>query len=313
MCHAAGLFTGPRHWPVGAPDRARCRDRPRHERRRAGDLQSRQRRQRHGAFSGAASLRGHASVFTIRATHKAEIAKIVETKRTVGATKAMVIHQDDKTGLALYETAAAVFAEAGLPKPRAVALKAHGRLDRAAVDLIAKESPHYLLVTMPFGVARDFLTLAADHGLAIPVVAQVVPSPKTTNQALVPVVKACADALAGLNGRTLNATSLDVVHCGQGTVDGAQEGRPQPDARKPAAGSGRTGPHGCGRLCAELLRRQPPWQPVGGPDHGVTRLAVREVGFKGHNIGLYRAHSGVPPSLRKRNPPRPSPPHCAPT
>lgn len=183
-------------------------------------------------FSGAASLRGHASVFTIRASHKAEIAKIVETKRTVGATRAVVIHQDDETGLALYETAAAVFAEAGLTKPRAVAIKPRSRLDRIAVDLIAKEAPHYVLVTTPFGVARDFLTLAADHGLAIPVaalssvnpdalaescgtlargtvVAQVMPSPKNMNQVQVPVVKDCADALAALNGGKLNATSLE--------------------------------------------------------------------------------------------------------
>lgn len=183
-------------------------------------------------FSGAASLRSHPNVFTIRASGQAEAAKIVATKRMAGATKAVVIHQDDEAGQALYETVAAVFAEAGLTKPRAVAVKPRGRLDRAAVDLIAKEAPHYVLVTTPYGVARDFLTTAADHGLAIPVaalssvdpdalaessgplargtvVAQVVPSPKTTNLAVMPVVKDCADALAALNGSKLNATSLE--------------------------------------------------------------------------------------------------------
>ena len=150
----------------------------------------------------------------------------------MGANKAVVIHQYDESGQALYETGAAVFAVSGLTKPRAVAIKPRGRLDRTAVDLLAKEAAHYALVTTPYGVARDFLTTAADHGLAIPVaalsyvnpdalaessgtlargtvVAQVVPSPKTTNLALTPVVKDCADALAALNGSKLNATSLE--------------------------------------------------------------------------------------------------------
>ena len=183
-------------------------------------------------FSGAASLRSHPNVFTVRASCKAEAARIVAIKRTIGATKAVVIHRDDETGQALYETMAAVFAEAGLAKPRAVAIKPRGHLDRATVDLIAKEAPHYVLVTTPYGVARDFLTAAADHGLATPVaalsfvnpdalagsigalargteVAQVMPSPRTTNQAQMPVVKDCADALAALNGGRLNATSLE--------------------------------------------------------------------------------------------------------
>jgi len=183
-------------------------------------------------FSGSSSLRSHPNVYTIRASYKAEAARIVETKRTVGSDKAVIVHYDDEVGLSNYEAAAAAFTEGGMPKPPGVAVKRGAKVELAVVEQIAKESPHYVLATTQFSTVRDVLTLGADHGSAIPVaalsfvnpdelaesagevargtvVSQVVPSPRQSNQTSMPVVKDCADALTALNGGKLNYTSLE--------------------------------------------------------------------------------------------------------
>jgi len=183
-------------------------------------------------FSGSSSLRSHPNVYTIRASYKAEAARIVETKRTVGSDKAVIVHYDDEVGLSNYEAAAAAFTEGGMPKPPGVAVKRGAKVELAVVEQIAKESPHYVLATTQFSTVRDVLTLGADHGSAIPVaalsfvnpdelaesagevargtvVSQVVPSPRQSNQTSIPVVKDCADALTALNGGKLNYTSLE--------------------------------------------------------------------------------------------------------
>ncbi len=183
-------------------------------------------------FTGSASLRNHPNVYTIRASYKAEAARIVETKRTVGSDKAVIVYYDDDVGLSNYEAAAAAFTEAGLPKPPGVAVKRGAKLERAVVDQIAKEAPHYVLATTQFSVVRDVLTLGADSGTALPlaalsfvnpdelaesvgevargtVVSQVVPSPRLSTQTSTPVVKDCAEALTALNGGKLNYTSLE--------------------------------------------------------------------------------------------------------
>ena len=122
-------------------------------------------------FSGSSSLRTHPNVYTIRASYKAEAARIVETKRTVGSDKAVIIHYDDDVGQSNYEATAAAFTEGGLPKPPGVAVKRGAKVERAVVDQILKESPHYLLATTQFSVVRDLLALEADHGVNIPVAA----------------------------------------------------------------------------------------------------------------------------------------------
>lgn len=183
-------------------------------------------------FSGSAALRNHPNVYTIRASYKAEAARIVETKRTVGADKAVIVYYDDDVGLSNYEAAAAAFTEGGLPKPPGVAVKRGIKLERAVMDQIAKEAPHYVLATTQFSVVRDVLKLRADSGVPVPVaalsfvnpdelaesvgevargtvVSQVVPSPRLSSQTSIPVVKECADALTALNGGKLNYTSLE--------------------------------------------------------------------------------------------------------
>jgi branched-chain amino acid transport system substrate-binding protein len=183
-------------------------------------------------FSGSTSLRSHPNVFTIRASYKAEAAKIVETKRAVGSDKAVVLHYDDEVGRSNYEAVAAAFVEAGLPPPKGVATKRGARMEAATVAAIAKESPHYLLATTQFNVVGDFLRAAGDNAIPIPVaalsfvnpdelaesvgaaargtvVSQVIPSPRNGNQMTMPVVKECADALTELNGARLNYTSLE--------------------------------------------------------------------------------------------------------
>jgi branched-chain amino acid transport system substrate-binding protein len=183
-------------------------------------------------FSGSTSLRSHPNVFTIRASYKLEAAKIVETKRAVGAEKAVVLHYDDEVGRSNYEAVAAAFVEAGLPQPKGVATRRGARMEPATVAAIAKEAPHYLLATTQFSVVGDFLRAAGDNAIPIPVaalsfvnpdelaesvgatargtvVSQVIPSPSTGNRLTIPVVKECAEALTELNGARLNYTSLE--------------------------------------------------------------------------------------------------------
>ncbi len=183
-------------------------------------------------FTGSATLRNHPNVYTIRASYKAEAARIVETKRTVGSDKAVIVYYDDDVGLSNYEAAAAAFTEGGLPKPPGVAVKRGMKLERTVLDQITKEAPHYVLATTQFNVVRDVLTLGADSGVILPVaalsfvnpdelaesvgevargtvVSQVVPSPRLSTQTSIPVVKDCAETLTAFNGGKLNYTSLE--------------------------------------------------------------------------------------------------------
>lgn len=184
-------------------------------------------------FSGSASLRSHPNVFTIRASYKEEAIKIVEAKRNVGSTKAVVLHYDDEVGRSNYETVASAFTEAGLPKPKGVAVKRGAPLDAAAVEAVLKDAPHYVLATTQYSAVSDFLKASTDKGTAVPpvaalsfvnpdelaesvgalargtIVAQVIPSPRASNQVSVPLVKECAEALNALNGAKLNYTSLE--------------------------------------------------------------------------------------------------------
>jgi len=183
-------------------------------------------------FSGSASLRSHPNVYTVRASYKEETAKIVEAKRGVGAIKTVILHYDDDVGRSNYEAAASAYVDAGLAKPRGVAVKRGAPLDAASVEALLKDSPHYVLATTQYNAVTDFLKAAGDKGNAVSVaalsfvnpdelaesagalargtvVSQVMPSPRAANQVSIPVVKECADALNALNGAKLNYTSLE--------------------------------------------------------------------------------------------------------
>jgi branched-chain amino acid transport system substrate-binding protein len=202
-------------------------------------------------FSGSLSLRNHSNVFTIRASYKDETLKILESKRSVGANKAVVVYYDDEVGRSNYEAVASTFAEQGMERPRGVAVKRGGAaVDAAVVDNIVKDSPHYVLATTQFNVVGEFLKLANDKGANIPVaalsfvnpdelvesvgnlargtvVAQVMPSPRSSNQISVPLMKECADALSALNGARLNYTSLEACIGAKVLVEALKKAGPQ--------------------------------------------------------------------------------------
>jgi branched-chain amino acid transport system substrate-binding protein len=183
-------------------------------------------------FSGASSLRTHPNVVTIRASYKEEAAKIMESKRSVGADTAVVLHYDDEVGRSNYESVASVYTEANLPKPRGVAVKRGATMTAAAAEALTKDAPHYILATTQYSVVSDYLKATSDKGTPIPVaalsfvnpdelaesvgglargtiVSQIIPSPRASNQISVPLVKECAEALQALNGAKLNYTSLE--------------------------------------------------------------------------------------------------------
>lgn len=183
-------------------------------------------------FSGAAKMRAHANVYTIRASYKDEAAKIIESKRNVGSDSAVILHYDDEVGRGNLESVASAFTEAGLTKFRGVAVKRGAPMDAAAIDGILKDPPHYVLATTQFSIVNDFLKASTERGASVPVaalsfvnpdelaesagglargtiVSQVMPSPRGSNQIAVPLVKECAEALQALNGSKLNYTSLE--------------------------------------------------------------------------------------------------------
>ncbi len=202
-------------------------------------------------FSGSLSLRNHPNVYTIRASYTDEARKIIESKRMVGATKTVVLHYDDEVGRSNYEAVASAFAETGGERPRAVAVKRGGTaLTPALVDEIVRDAPHYVLATTQFNVVGEFLKLSNDKGNPVPVaalsfvnpdelaesvgplargtvVAQVMPSPRASNQIAVPVVKDCAEALQAHNGARLNYTTLESCIAAKVLVEALRKAGPR--------------------------------------------------------------------------------------
>lgn len=198
-------------------------------------------------FSGSLSLRSHPNVYTIRASYKDEAAKIIESKSGVGAGKAVVLYYDDEVGRSNYEAVAQGFPE----KPRGVAIKRGIPLEAAAFDELVKDSPHYVLATTQYNVVGDYLKMAHDKGNPVPVaalsfvnpdelvesvgnlargtvVAQVIPSPRLSNQVSVPLMKDCAAALNALNGAKLNYTSLESCIAAKVLVAALKKAGPNP-------------------------------------------------------------------------------------
>lgn len=183
-------------------------------------------------FSGSPSLRNHPNIYNVRASYRDEAIKIVENKRSVGATKAVVLHYDDDIGQNNYEAVSAAYVEAGIGKPKGVAVKRGAKLTDTQISAILQDQPHYVLATTQFNIVGDYLRIATSQGATVPiaalsfvnpdelvesvgnlargtVVSQVMPSPRAGNQVSVPIVKECAEALAALNDAKLNYTSLE--------------------------------------------------------------------------------------------------------
>jgi ABC-type branched-subunit amino acid transport system substrate-binding protein len=183
-------------------------------------------------FTGSPKLRAMPSVYTIRASYKEEANKIVAAKHQIGADKAVVLYYDDVVGQSNYETVASSFVDAGLEKPRGVAVKRGAALSQAQVADLLKDSPHYVFATTQYGALRDLLLIAAEEGPPPSVVAlsfvnpdelaesvgkaargvivsQVIPGPHMANEVSMPVVHECAEALKEFSGAKLNYTSLE--------------------------------------------------------------------------------------------------------
>ena len=183
-------------------------------------------------FTGSTKLRGNANVYTVRASYREEAAKIIEAKRQVGATRAVVLYYDDEVGRSNYETVAAAFVDAGLARPAGVAVRRGAAVTPATVAELRKETPHYIFATTQYGALRDLLRIAGQDG-APPsiaalsfvnpdelvesvgplargvIVSQVIPAPRMANEVSLPVVHECADALKAYNGARLDYTALE--------------------------------------------------------------------------------------------------------
>lgn len=182
-------------------------------------------------FSGSSALRDNPNVYTVRASYRDEAMKIAESKRVMGAERAVVLHYDDEVGRANYDAVASAFVALGAPKPPGVATKRGSKLEPKTIESLTAGDPHYVLATTQFDVVAEYLKAGGDRRKAPvaalsfvnpdelvdavgeagrgTVVAQVVPSPRAANQVSVPVIRECAEALNALNGEKLNYTSLE--------------------------------------------------------------------------------------------------------
>jgi branched-chain amino acid transport system substrate-binding protein len=183
-------------------------------------------------FSGAAALRSHPNVYTVRAGYEDEARKIIEAKRGVGAERAVVLYYDDEVGRANFDAVVDSFAALGAPRPAGVGVKRGAKLDAQVLAALLKDQPHYVLATTQYGTVGDLLRIASQSGTPVSiaalsfvnpdelsesagelargtVVAQVIPSPRAANQVALPVVKDCAELLQAFNGAKLNYTSLE--------------------------------------------------------------------------------------------------------
>jgi len=183
-------------------------------------------------FSGSASLRSHPNVYTIRASYEDEAKKVIESKRSVGAEKAVILYYDDEVGKGNFDAVSEAFASLGAVKPTGVGVKRGAKLDASVLAALTKDSPHYVLATTQYGTVADLLHAAAAAGTPLSiaalsfvnpdelsesagdvargtVVSQVIPSPRAANQVSLPVVKDCAELLQAYNNAKLNYTSLE--------------------------------------------------------------------------------------------------------
>jgi branched-chain amino acid transport system substrate-binding protein len=186
-------------------------------------------------FTGALPLRSHPNVYTVRASYHDEAAKIIASKREVGALKSVVLAYDDELGRSTYEGVSSAYAAAGLPKPPAVYIKRGAPLDKVMLAALLKTTPHFVLSATQHPPVADYFKRSSETGNNVPIaalsavnpdeladgiggaargtmVAQVMPSPNAPhatsyNSRL--VVKECAEALEALNGAKLNYTSLE--------------------------------------------------------------------------------------------------------
>ncbi|MEO8060196.1 MAG: ABC transporter substrate-binding protein, partial [Burkholderiales bacterium] len=215
-------------------------------------------------FSGAAKMRNHPNVYTLRASYKDEAAKVIEAKRTVGADKAVVLYYDDEVGRSNFEAVVSAFTEAGIANIGGVAVKRGAKLEQASVDALTKDRPHYVLATTQYSVVSDYLKAAAEKGTTVPVaalsfvnpdelaesvgqmargtvVSQVMPSPRASNQVSIPLVKECAEALHALNGAKLNYTSLESCIAAKTLVTALKKTGPKPTRESVLAAMGTLG------------------------------------------------------------------------
>lgn len=196
--------------------------------------------------------------------NKEEAAEVVEAKRAVGADKAVVLYYDDELGRSNHEAVASAYTDAGLAKVNGVGVKRGAKLDQASIDALTKDSPHYVLAITQYSVVSDLLKATGEKGTPVSVaalsfvnpdelaesvgalargtvVSQVIPSPRSSNQVSMPLVKECADALNALNGGKLNCTSLESCIAAKTLAAALKKAGPKPTRDSVLAAPGSLG------------------------------------------------------------------------
>lgn len=192
-------------------------------------------------FSGSLAIRDRTPVFTIRASYRDEVEKIIAYWSTLGVNRMAVLHYDDEVGKANYETVAALLKTKG-QAPLQVTVKRGAKLDPALLLPIVKFDPQVVIVTTQFPQLIDLIDFMAKQNKTYSLsalsfvnpdelaaaqgniakgttVTQVVPNPRAVGIA---VVKECGELLKA-TGATLNFTSLEACIAAKVLVEGIKK------------------------------------------------------------------------------------------
>lgn len=199
-------------------------------------------------FTGSLAIRDKKPVFTIRASYRDEVEKIIAYWTTYGVNRMAVMHYDDEVGKSNFDTVATMLKAKG-HTPLQVTVKRGTKTDPALFQPLLKFDPQVVVVTTQFPQVLDLVDFMAKQNKPYPMsalsfvnpdelaaaqgnidkgttVTQVVPNPRNVGIA---VVKECGETLKTA-GTTINYTSLEACIAAKVLVEGIKKAGKNPTA-----------------------------------------------------------------------------------
>ncbi|MBL8522213.1 MAG: ABC transporter substrate-binding protein [Betaproteobacteria bacterium] len=192
-------------------------------------------------FTGSLSIRDKKPVFTVRASYRDEVDKIIAYWTTYGATRWAVVHYDDEVGKSNFNTVATAL-KAKNQTPLQIAVPRGSKVDQALYQPLLKFDPQAIIVTTQFPPLLELADFMNKQNKAYPMsalsfvnpdelasakeniakgttVTQVVPNPKNVGIA---VVKECTETMKA-TGTTVNYTTLEACIAAKALVEGIKK------------------------------------------------------------------------------------------
>ena len=205
-------------------------------------------------FTGSLAIRDKKPVFTIRASYRDEVEKIIAYWTTYGVSRMAVMYYDDEVGKANFETVAALLKAKG-QTPLQVMVKRGAKSDAAQFQPLIAFNPQAVIVTTQLSPLLELVGFMAKENKPYPLsalsfvnpdelaavqgniakgttVTQVVPNPRNVGIA---VVKECGETLKTA-GTALNYTTLEACIAAKVLVEGIRKAGKKPTPQSIVAG-----------------------------------------------------------------------------